>query len=278
MNELQRTEYLEQMGIEVFVPRFVLPAAKASVLALLPVAEKIATAEEAPVNLRCAGIATFSPASDSGVAAEPPTPRKVSGVVTDILGALGGGKSSSVDSVVKEVAAKNEPLVALGQPSEPKIASEHVEFSLSLWRVSESLLVIDTRHPKQALPTSGLLSNILFAKGLKQRLPAPEVLSWPLFDHAESRGGWSEAGEMVNAFLNARVGVQPVQYIWLMGESAYNSVAHSQSKNYTEQIGAALDMPEFSALALVLPSLTDMLLTPELKRQTWNAIRPYRVD
>ncbi len=270
MNELQRTQYLEELGIDVFVPRLLLPAAKTSLQAQLPVAE--IGSKSVSVLPASSVVAGGGPVLGSSGAPRENVSSSVSGIVTNIMGVLGGivepPKTDKAAVVAKPVVVSGTELAETAQDS--------AAFSLSLWRVTSSVMVIDTHHPKQALPTSALLSNILLAKDFKQRLPAPEILTWPVFSHAESKGSWVDAGDMVNAFLSARLSSQPAQYLWLMGESAFRAI--TQRQDYSTQLGAALDMPELSTLALVLPSLTEMLVSPELKRHTWSAIRHHAVN
>lgn len=263
MNERQRTEYLEAMGIQVFVPRWILPAAAPSRQAPLPQPDVSASPELSP-EARSSASQPEGPASSSA--------QRLGGVVSGIIGELAGQTKSA--RVQTEASPQQSPAKrVLDALDEKPAADESVQFSLSLWRVSDSLLVIDSHQARQALPTGTLLSNILFAKGLCEPLPKPEVLAWPI---GGSEGGWPQACEMVQAFLQARFERQPVQSLWLMGEDAYRAV-FSGDNDYQEQLGHLRDLMGLGCLATVLPSLADMLKTPSLKIPAWQAIKAQKI-
>lgn len=267
MNERQRTEYLEAMGIHVFVPRWILPAAAPSVQAPLPAAH-VQPAVEQALDHDGGPPAERQPRKEAG--------QQVTGLVSDIIGELAGKESvrSGQSSAPADPASSPAKRVLDVLGSAPPV--EAVHFSLTLWRVSESLLVIDSHQARQALPTGALLGNMLFAKGLRTQLPSSEVLGWPMVGSKEGEGGWEQASEMVLAFLNARFERQPVQYVWLMGEAAYRAVYAGES-DYQESIGQLRDLTTLGCSGVVLPSLADMLKSPSLKAPAWQAIKAHRV-
>lgn len=271
MNERQRAEYLEAMGIHVFVPRYILPSASASRQALLPEPSVIEAEREAGSVDTTLNQTERTPVAGGG---EQNSNHRVSGLVSGIIDEL-AGKEPVVRSKVP-VDAAHSPAKRVLEALEAPAPVETVHFSLSLWRVSESLLVIDAHQARQALPTGTLLSNMLFAKGLSSPLPPSEVLAWPMVGSRPDEGGWLQASEMVQAFLNARLERQPVQFIWLMGEAAYRAVFAGES-DYQECFGQLKDLPALGCLATVLPSLQDMLKTPSLKAPAWQAIKAQKV-
>lgn len=266
MNERRRTEYLEAMGIQTFVPRWILPAARPSQQAPLPEPEAVESPakDERPAMAQTQALAASETRATST--------QRVTGVVSGIIGELAGqeamrAKPESAPSASIHTPAKRVLDVLEGSPT-----TEIVSFSLSLWRVSDGLMVIDSHQAKQALPTHTLLSNILLAKGMRTPLSRPEVLSWPMVGGAADEGGWQQACEMVQAFLNARFERQPVQSVWLMGEAAYRAVCAGED-HYRENMGKMRDLDTLNCLAVVLPSLTDMLKSPSLKAPAWQAIK-----
>ncbi len=245
-------QYLDVLGVDCFVPRWVLPGAKPSTQAQLPVALK----SVAPVSASTA-------VTESIVAVAVPEPQGAPVHVGSIIEELTGNPAHTEKAVKPTEEQK---------PDESVEAQAAVQFSLSIWRVSDRLLILDSRLPKEALPTQALLNNIVKAKGWQLSSTKPEVLNWPMFSGFNQGGGWTEASELVSAFLHARLDHQPAKYLWLMGSSAYASVV-AQPNAYQNALGHSTDNTELGSLMVVLPSLADMLKNPELKRLTWEAIR-----
>lgn len=255
MNERLRMEYLEAMGITMFVPRRVLPAAKMSERAVVP---QVMSAQ--------AESAEKASATDLHLQDQVPSPREaprpVQTAVSDIM--------ETFARPARREEATSTPLVtAPAAEVEPQ-----VQFALSIWRPSPALMILDSRHAGGALPTQALLANILRAKDLSLPPNKPDILLWPP-GGMTSALGWSAAREMVQAFLQARLEQQPAQYLWLMGESACNAVLGDRS--YQDSLGMAVNVDAFASLAVVLPSLADMLQQPTLKARTWAAIRAHHV-
>jgi hypothetical protein len=243
--EQQRREYLQAMGITQYVPRWILPGAKLSARIEAPVAEP--PSPEAEPLLK---------------PAVPTAPRVLETVVTGLVDALAPTQKSRV------VAEEKLPAAARSSEMAPR-------FSLSVWRPSAALMVVDTRPDGQALPTDALLHNILRAKGIEFGPASPDVLRWPPLA-GQGMDTWAAAREMTMAFLQVRLERQPASYLWLMGENAYRA-AVADDRPYVEALGQALNLETLGTLALVLPSLSDMLRQPHLKAITWSAIRPHHV-
>jgi hypothetical protein len=281
MNERQRMAYLDAMGVSMFVPRWILPSAAISRQALLP--QPVAGEEfESQLDATHLSVTDASPTSlDQRSRAGSTQP--VMGVVSGIIGELASKESSRAKSAttpekraVEEV-SNGSPARAILNALAGADAQAKVRFSLSLWRVNDNLLVIDSHQARQALPTTTLLSNILFAKGIVAPLASAEVLHWPMLASSSAGGGgWSEASEMVLAFLRARFERQPAQYLWLMGEAAFRAVCVSDDE-YHSSIGQMRDLGGLGCMAVVLPSLADMLTRPELKAPTWQAIKAHKL-
>lgn len=277
MDERRRMQYLDAMGLDMYVPRFVLPAAKLPKRAQLPVAtspEPVSKQSSARENLlgeqRSSAPEIQHLERQSAVSAESAT--KVP--QTHGSGAMVRGESVaegildaiSPETVVKRVPAAEDKGVVVTPAPEP------VQFSLGIWRGSNQLLAIESRQPQAALPTQGLLKNILLSKQLSLTSAKPEILNWPMFGGAGGEGGWEPASEMINAFLKARLEQQAAKVIWLLGKDAYGAVFGSVN-HFQDDLGKCLALDQLPCLAVVLPSLTDMLTQPTLKAITWRAIR-----
>lgn len=276
MDERRRMQYLDAMGLDMYVPRFVLPAAKLPKRAQLPVAaspEPASQQSSARENL-LGGQRSSAPEiqhleRQNAVSAESaerlPQTHGSSAMVRGESVAEGILDAISPEKVVKRVPVAEDK--AIETP-----ASEPVQFSLGIWRGSNQLLAIESRQPQAALPTQTLLKNILLSKQLSLTSAKPEILNWPMFGGAGGEGGWEPASEMINAFLKARLEQQAAKVIWLLGKDAYGAVFGSVNR-FQDDLGKCLALDQLPCLAVVLPSLTDMLTQPTLKAITWRAIR-----
>lgn len=241
-----RAHYLAAMGVAVYVPRFPLPGA-------LPVR-------------RSSVAATARPAV---------TQRNRPAPVSEHAVRSAGSGLLSVNQILDGATPRRQPQEEI-RPEVPDTSQqeaakhrETIRFTLNLWRVSGSLLVIDTHQPRQALPTAALLCNILRAVGQPAELPPGECLRWPILPDACDL---EDARDMVGAFLASRIAAQPVEWIWIMGEAGYKACT-SAEEAYERMLGRRLSLTEYGTAAVVLPSLAEMLIQPSLKRITWRAIR-----
>jgi hypothetical protein len=266
-------EYLDAMGIPMFVPRRILPGARASAQAVL--AQRISAEDALPLDHSSVNHSpvnhspvNHSPVNHSPVNEVPPmvdaptVPRPAPTAVSDIVNTF-TRPASRTDAPLEP------PLAAPTAAAEPP-----VQFALSIWRPSPALMIIDSRHAGGALPTQALLENILHAKGLSLPPRKPDIVIWPPAGMAPTPG-WHSAREMLQAFLQARLEQQPAQYLWLMGESACHAVL--ADRPFQENLGLAVNLDALASLAVVLPSLADMLQQPALKARTWAAIRALHV-
>lgn len=274
-------QYLEAMGIDMYVPRWVLPGALPSRLAPLPYEADSAQSSEAfatpPEGLvggqeRAQAPDYHGSQQDSQATTEPGIGAEIASArVSGIMAQLGGTAKSKVQDRAEKIAPAPADTEDSGAEAETA-----VRFTLNIWPVNPNLLVLDSHQPRRGLPTTQLLTNILFAKGVTAYHTAPETLIWPVALGMVGPTGWTAAREMVGEFLGSRLEARPVSYLWLMGEEAFRAVAPS-SASYEQSLGQALALPQYDTLALVLPSLSDMLANPSLKAHTWAAIAPYQV-
>ncbi len=278
MNEIQRQEYLVALGIDTYMPRWVLPNAPASVACEWPV-EVLDTAIAAePVVGQvpvAASLSTDGEGSNSASVAGPAA----------LLGQLGG---QPIAAKPKKVAASPvEPLAENQQPrAESSVVSAAAQaiprFSLNLWRVSDDLLVVDSRQVELALPTDRLFHNMIFALGYRLAGPLQaEVLRWPLVERSLEPQGEQQARDMLHAYLDAQSLRQPFKHLLLMGEPAAKYILpqeaelslHKADKLYLPELSTA-DNP---VTAIATHSLTALLQQPLLKVDSWRALQPLRL-
>lgn len=240
MNELLRMRYLDAVGIDVFVPRYELPAALVSVPCLLP---EVVAGDQAPPVVVAKGLERSGGPLVS-----------VEALLTHAV-PLPKTASETLDVAV---AAE----VALATP-------EKVRFSLAVWRVSEALLAVDSREVGAALPTDALLANIVCACGVSSGSPVIDNLAWPLVDVPGKPQGWSEARDMVATYLEGKL-AKPVVFMLLFGKDAYSAIAGRD--DYVETLWRSTTVEAFGCEALVFPSLADLLRDPKSKRRLWECL------
>ena len=296
MNEVQRQQYLEALGIDSYMPRWILPMAPRSVACAAVVKSKPAAASDVYVPAsRVAAVAGNPPAAHSASVAA--TAGSASASVSASLSPSQTSPASAavgmeaLAAVTEQVSVTPTPVIeAPARRMTDTAAVVDPRFALSMWRVSEELLVIDSRQAQLALPTEPLLANILQALGLpRQPLQRAEVLHWPMYDHPLAPKGEAAARETLMAMLEAKLEQHPVPYLLLMGAEACHFVLPAEllpsaaegeggdpSSSFAALEGKALRVEPLKATAIVVPSLCDMLQQPALKASTWRAIQPLR--
>jgi len=242
MNEYHRMQYLDAMGIDCFVPRYVLPNARQS-----------EPCESSPVT---------DITSTKSASVEPSLVDEV-GHIVEFSG-----------EVVETLPEANVPAaqVSLNEHDIEGAVLEAAEFSLALWRVSPQIQVVDSHHRGSALPTDSLLANMLTATHLLPLdLPTAEYLCWPMMQNQEDTS-WSAAQQMVRGFFEGRFIQHPVSYILVFGDAAYNAVIGGKQA-FSDCLFSLMPVEEFSSHALVLPDLFELLHKPLLKRRVWLSLR-----
>lgn len=262
MNEQQRMQYLEAMGVDMFTPRWVLPGARASQLCQLPVANVAPATEVAPVPQQ--NHQSVQPRPDAQA-----RPEKSAGAVVSHL----------LDTVARQ--AKSPLPGPKSEAASPIPVQDEAAFSLAFWRVHSHIMVVDSRQPK-ALPTQALLQSLLAAMGVTGRLPRAEVQAWPV--PGSSDKSWHSAREMIQAFLETRLLSEPVKYLVLMGQDAARAVLaepddglDSNSAANAQRPLGRVNLDSFACEALVTPSLAELLLQPRLKAGLWRLLAPLRL-
>ncbi|NIB40003.1 hypothetical protein HBA55_10420 [Pseudomaricurvus alkylphenolicus] len=295
INEIQRQTYLDAMGIDSYMPRWILPMAPQPQYCQ-PVlspgndeAERPAEAAGASPGV-AADASTVTAASSADPSAAPQrAPTAEVGAPADALKVL-------AETPAQESPASSDPAISGGagpqkaSPAASLLASLDApvpKFALSWWRIGEELLVIDSRHAELALPTEPLLINMLSALGFPRApLPPAEVVRWPMVNNPHAAQGAGEARDTLAAMIETMLESQPVKHLLLMGEDACRYIAPQQQDNitsnfvdddfYRQCLGKILNLPELSIKVAVIPSLSDLLQHPEQKADAWRALQPLR--
>ncbi|MDZ7922629.1 MAG: hypothetical protein U5M23_00920 [Marinagarivorans sp.] len=278
MNELTRMQYLAAMSIESFVPRSILPAAKASVACVLPEVW-LDDLQDDIVDVQPLVHPALRPSASQVSSPSPAHHAASQSLVKDILApsqALAETPLARIDS--------DRTLQQL------LIKSRHkpLSFSLSVWSLANGVVIIDSREPKAALPTSALLHNIVMAFARDGVIPKPDFINWPLLHSATANPNETQdAQEMTQAFLASRFEMAAPKVIVVMGEMAASIVLNKALLNQKElnqkelnqaapdNYGTPITSAHLPCPAVCLPSLAQLLKEPLLKRFIWLALKPW---
>jgi hypothetical protein len=200
-------------------------------------------------------------------------------------------ENRQADEVTDNQSQPISPLEVLGEATsetassglvEPKIeeavVQKTIEFVLTVWRIKDECLIIDSREPGTALPTDRLLQNILRSIDLPlAQLPKSELIRWPLFSNqsikAESEiSDADQARAMVQAYIHAQISKSAIKFLFLMGENA-TAFTLDDTVAFSEVQGELLQHPSWDTQVLIMPSLHSMLQEPLQKKLTWNALQ-----
>ena len=277
MNERQRQDYLEAMGIQPWFPRFVLPAAKLSETCDwdyedTPVAQVATSAHQPHVQQ-----VSYSeqPAPSAGYQEQnwhqPPQPREPvpsSGNLkesSNILDDLGFTVKTEEQAPSKDSTAENSTSTEATVLAEP--------FRLAVVDVSETCLVVSD------LPWSGLnqftsihqrlLSNILKALQLPSDHEWKQGLFvWPMIPDASSVDQ-KYAHEAVHAYLNNQFGLKRRKTILLFGRSSC-SYLWSDEASFEDCRG--IQQRDDIRYGITC-SLGELLGIPALKAEAWSNLK-----
>ncbi|MFT6386964.1 MAG: hypothetical protein ACJAUP_000333 [Cellvibrionaceae bacterium] len=300
MLEQRRQQYLSLLGIDSYVPRRLLVSAAAPVLlsneqiALPPIEDSVAIANVgveavsqnsaftdqvdsphfSPENQEKAS-PPLSPLSVLDVLSDPVESVAVNTAVDKVMGSTLGGEvgDSQRESVTKAVL-----------PTEVSTSpSKELSFVLSVWRIRDQLLVIDSRQPGAAYPTDRLLQNILRAIGYPlAQLPSSEIIRWPLFVNnnnsktiEQQNQDAEQACAMVQAYITAQMTKLPFKTLLCMGDSAARfSLNHSPDASAeSSPDNCALENNQWNIPVVTTSSLFSMLQEPLLKAAAWSALQ-----
>lgn len=286
MNELQRQQYLEALGVESYMPRWVLPLAPAPQRCAAPLPVEAQEQEPAVAAPQVAEVVASQQRESlvSAIDVQPevrqPEPKETS-------------SPAPPETTAPTIQLLDEPAVEPAAP-EAKVetvpdASEiqEVSFALGAWRVSDDLLIVDSRKVELALPVDALLVNILSALGYPRvALPKVEVVRWPREESAFLDRSETAARAMSQAWLSARLEAQPAKFLLLLGAEACHyllpeaqaPLGQNPEESLDVQQGKAVRLEDLNCSAIVVPSLTDMLQQPGLKAQVWQALQPLRLQ
>ena len=236
MEEVLRHQYLKSLGVVEYIPRDL----------VLDVEEPNSNPLDTPS------------ASDSAGARE-----KLLELHSDDSGSI---EESKNQKSVASVSAIPSAVI-----SEDNISD--IEVKLALWQPTEEVLVCCSIE--EALPDpvqTQLLSNILIAMGQGDgKLAQCEIAQWPPFENMT--GGKDEAREFIATLLSARLDSSDINLVLIFGSAGAQWILSEKQKDSVKDGNVELSA---GVAAIIIPSLGEMIERPELKREAWQRLQPWK--
>ena len=262
MQEMARQQYLDAMGIQTYMPKWVLSSAPVPLQCDL--ADVCAGSDNVGSRPAARPQVVLAAPQDSANAASASTPE----LAGDILQAMLSG-AKAADTTKPASKANNLSLIAKQQ----LLAAQDDAFAVNLWQFTGLIIVAD-RLVQKALPVTYLLKNILVALGRSvAEAQKPEVIKWPLDGLSAAQSGPADT-YLKSILLARRFAGQPTTLLCFGSMSSKNllpdgAVCYAQSEVILSDAEA---MP-----AVALPSLEALIEAPEKKAQVWAAISHLRI-
>ncbi|MEH6575868.1 MAG: hypothetical protein V7731_02215 [Amphritea sp.] len=293
MQEQQRHQYLEAMGISSWLPRkhlagakptpdwvweFVYPEEDSS---QAPVAERSQQQKQqqavtpqvtaaAALQARTDLAASFSaPNPASAVRAEKvETAQEVAAPVLDRV-----ERRADVEAQTPVDSVESAPEVVITSAAE---STEQAPFKLAFMTYGDCL-VVDSLPPRSRQGVSdqhqALLGKILQSVGLQGSAVGDLfMLPWPMFASKSLDQGADQARMTVQHKLTKSLQTTQVHYVLLLGEAAAQMVLERSEP--LEQLRGLLFSLRSDVKTLASASLTEMISVPGCKRDVWMDLQP----
>jgi hypothetical protein len=276
----QRHVILQEMGIQTYVPRIVVPGARPSPIqhsgrpetlapqSMMAAAERLHPSGVAPSDMTPATLRPASPLPE-------PLPEKVPPASKPVMAVAPTPTAVRSDAMTAESAVPPATPLASTTPS----PAEAVHFAFAYVPVNEHLAVIcELPWARSAVLTSScrqLLADMLQAIGAPceaDRL-APMVFSWPLADAGEMPQDAQTARHMLEGFVSRRLKLRAVPNLLILAEQCAALLFPAASQ---PPAGALQTHPHFPVRVLVTHSLHAMEAVRDLKRSAWQALQPLK--
>jgi hypothetical protein len=235
---------MEKLGVDVYVPRAVLPRAKASVTPLQPaMAEPVKSAAAAPAP------AATRQRGDGQKATRPGL---------DLPATAGAERA-------RKAFAPAQPR-APGSARSPRFALLTVAFEGALLFVSD----LKSAPLQPALEASVLqfLGEVMFALGrAPASTPAPVYFQWPLVNKPGADISGERARDVLAGFIDRQLRETRPQHVVLLGE---------QASRYIQAEGEHLSGSQVQIWRSA--ALGKIFAQPQLKADLWRILQPLAVD
>lgn len=256
MNELQRQGYLQAMGVDVIVPRFILPAAKASLRCVLPdVVIAIAPSPEVPLSPAHLLEPSVKPIAAPVPAQKSPALEKntFADIITDQ--SVTEGVRSPV-RITSEKAPQFQLLFAccagLGSGASSDASAQDLVFVV---RSHSGLLSRDQQRLLHEIAFS--MADVRGASGLQWQY---ESFRWPLQKDKKLEQGEDAARQTLQGYMHRFDG----RKIVVMGKLAAHYLLPTSTAAEALGKDGGLYFPD---------DLDELLSRPALKRQLWQQLQ-----
>jgi hypothetical protein len=274
MNEFQRQSYLSSLGIDSYMPRFNLPYAAESICRSVP--EMVFVSEPSILSLESTSrLVTTDNETSCSSALRSLSVEQVDNSKQVEIRSPTKNLMADIFSQSKETSLKLVGKIDLQSLSEPNRSQVVEPFSLSVRRPLKGLMIIDSRDTRLALPTEFLLNNILRAIFGSQTIQSSEeVLHWPMINNSFTKRSELDARAELQTWLSVQSEIDRIDFLWLMGANAslYFLPEHIKRDDHLWQLQP---MVHSNSTAIILPSLNELLLKPQMKKQLHAALRDY---
>lgn len=269
MRESQRLAYLEAIGVTGWVPR--VPLAHAATRT--PPEPEVATQPVEPERA--------APVVSAG---EPARSARAEAVDTQARPVVSSPSAALVEQRRAQVAAQpakqlppaeaSAPLAEVSTSTPEAPAGQSVApFYLQLWIAGPCALLIEIADPGLEKGTSehDLLCDILRAAALPTAPRLQADFRWPLSRNPQVARSAEAASEALQAFMQARLELQPVSSIGCFGAMA-GLLATGDPEAAGALRGSEQALEDLGS-AWFAPALADMLRQPEEKRGLWHLLK-----
>lgn len=247
MLEPLRSQYLAALGVDNYVPRFILPGAKLSEpCAWLETFDELANAE--PTSTEPAQNEIIAPS----VVDESKKPSPIAAQL-----------ATAIEPIVKRAVRASENAVAQPTKTAAKSANSNVDagpkFALSIALAAGGILLIDDAPASSADRSAyqKLLNNMLPALRPAAAQYVLDIFLWPLTRQSQIPRDADAAKETLAAYLHKQIQQRAIDTVLLLGEAAQQWCTFADTDVHI--------VKSTSLLACVRD--------PALKRSLWNDIR-----
>lgn len=176
-------------------------------------------------------------------------------------------------NIEQDIAPDLEPEVVVN-PIKPDVQTTIEPFTLRYW-VSEQVIFVEGYESNIFQGAEVLVFNLANALGTPLLPHQPDAFQWPLGNiHSRRQMDFNHASQAAKASLMANIQLSKATHIVLLGAvSCRMLLAQSETAEYLGQSPANHSFP---AAVWCTHSLNDLLVSPELKRETWLHLQPIK--
>lgn len=270
MRESQRLAYLGAMGVTGWVPRFPLTHAARRMLPESELAEQPETFDAVVAKIPAAKpAAPVSAVTTTEAPAQAATSSPAAALIEQRRAQAANQPASQLPPAQQPAAETAD----IAKPSAEPASRSVAPFYLQLWIAGPCALLIDIADPGLEKGTSehNLLCDILRAAGVPVAPRLQADFRWPLSRNPQVARSAEAASEALQAFMQARLELQPVISIGCFGAMA--GLLATGDPEAAGALNGSEQALEGLAPAWFAPTIDIMLRQPEEKRRLWQLLK-----